>query len=545
MIYIIVVVSVKKIPILLFIFLFFTPHNSFGGLEGTSQSLDYYSDTINYNNTNIEIPLRLWRADPDIFKIIDTKIFPMVSMGNDGSFDNLGRAWIAWTIEINTLLFAAHAIIDKGRLYDFTLSSGSYDTVYWKGGQSNLFLVASTNDTTLLSWYSTEQNTIHRSLNYNSTGHQLFITQNLFQLFLFQNGTVPSLVTLVGYSLVTEKVDFIMISTIPNAALYLTGNDTLIFSNNDNSDIIPSGFSVNSLLGHVFLTPSVFDLDNNQVWWDGEILSIPEDVVELYTWGLKSSILRTSNNTMLEYDGFEWEVIKDYNDEYTIQDFSIVDIGLYLGAIPVDGSQLLTLGADEDGDGAPDTLESYFGSYPFEVDTDGDTIPDQIEIAYGLDPTVDDRKYDYDGDTMISIDEINLGTDPLLSDTDFGGALDGWEIRYDYDPFDREDDNLDLDGDGVPNSIESIWNSSPKLKDTDFDGMPDLWEITYSLDPTDPNNALEDNDGDSRNNLYEYNHGTDPLLPDKKNIFSGISLIIFISLVFTTPIALVINRKIT
>ena len=545
MICIIDVVKAEKILIIILLSLFFKPHSGFGSVDNSFQASGI-DNIATYNNSNIAIPLRLWRADPEIFKIIDSEIFPMLSMNEGGGFNNLGRAWIAWTIEINNQLFAAHAILDRGRLYDFTLSSGFYDTIYWKGAETSLFLVTSTNDTTFLTWYSTDKKPLQSSLDYNSTGHQILITQNMFQLFLYQNGTVPSIVTLEGYSLVTEIVDVAILSTIPNAALYLVKNDLLMFYSKGNSEVIPANFSINSQVGHVFLTPSIFDLVNKQVWWDGTIISIPNDVVELYTWGLKSSILRTSNNTLLEYNGFEWEVIKDYQDELTIQDFSIVDIGLYFGTIPVGGTQLLTLGDDEDGDGAPDTLESYFGSYPFKRDTDGDSIPDQVEIAYGMDPTVDDRNYDYDKDTMISIDEINLGLDPMLSDSDYGGAIDGWEFRYQYDPFDKGDDLDDSrDEDGVPNSIESIWNSSPDKKDTDSDGMPDLWEITYKLDPTDPKNAFEDNDGDSRNNLYEYNHGTDPLLPDKKNIFSGIELVVLLTLVITTPIALVINRKIT
>ncbi len=511
-------------------------------LSGSSITLNENTDNIaNYTNSFIDEPLRFWRASSE-FKILESKIFPMASLGVGGVINKLGKAWITWILELDGAKVPAYAVFDQGVIKDFVIGPGSFYEVYFQAASDNLILITSTNDTTAFTLHTYGKRPIQSSLRFNSTGHQIFFFNDGFQAFLYENGTVPTLVYVEGYALVSEETDLILQSSIPNAALYRTEEDTYVFVDNEETYILPSSFSKNSTVGHIFLTPAVFDIENKQFWINEQTFSLPDNISDIYTFGLKSSIIKTNNNSLYELGLNNWELIKKYDTEIEIEDYSIIDIGLYIGSEHKNGLQMHTFGPDEDGDFSPDTMESYYGSYPFTSDTDLDSIPDNIEIAFGLNPLYDDRNIDYDLDYMNTIDELNLGLDPKLSDYDFGGALDGWEIEYNFDPFNSTDDFLDNDNDGVPNYEESIWRSSPFSSDTDLDKIPDSWEIRYGLDPTDPSNAALDIDGDGRDNLYEYLHGTDPLIPDPKRIFSGMGYWIIFSVIVTIPITMKLKK---
>ena len=159
-------------------------------------------------------------------------------------------------------------------------------------------------------------------------------------------------------------------------------------------------------------------------------------------------------------------------------------------------------------------LFSPIASFPVSADID----PDDDNDSDG---------YDADGDGIISSDEeyTNLeeyfnNTNPNDPDTDDGGAWDGWEVYYGFDPKSSSDESDDNDGDSLVNSIEFYWDSNPFSDDTDQDGMPDGWEDTYSnrledgtgcgLDPTNGNDKFGDPDNDGSDNLREYQENTNP-----------------------------------
>ena len=150
-------------------------------------------------------------------------------------------------------------------------------------------------------------------------------------------------------------------------------------------------------------------------------------------------------------------------------------------------------------------------------------------VSADIDPDEDNDLdgYDANRDGIISSDEkyTNLeeyfnNTNPNNPDTDDGGAWDGWEIYYGFDPRNASDESDDNDGDSLSNSIEFYWDSDPFSADSDQDGMPDGWEDTYSdrevdgigcgLDPTDGSDKFGDPDGDGSDNLREYQENTDP-----------------------------------
>ena len=163
-------------------------------------------------------------------------------------------------------------------------------------------------------------------------------------------------------------------------------------------------------------------------------------------------------------------------------------------------------------------LFSPLATFPVNADIDPDEDNDQ-------------DGYDSNGDGVLSQDEkyTNLeeylnNTNPNDVDTDDGGAWDGWEVYYGFNPRDSSDESSDNDGDSLVNSIEFYWDSDPFSSDTDQDGMPDGWEDTYSdrvldgggcgLDPTDSSDKFADPDNDGSDNLREYQENTNPCDPD-------------------------------
>ena len=93
-------------------------------------------------------------------------------------------------------------------------------------------------------------------------------------------------------------------------------------------------------------------------------------------------------------------------------------------------------------------LFSPLASFPVSADID----PDDDNDSDG---------YDANGDVIISSDEqyTNLeeyfnNTNPNDPDTDDGGAWDGWEVHYGFDPKSSSDESDDNDGDSLVNSIE-------------------------------------------------------------------------------------------
>ena len=150
-----------------------------------------------------------------------------------------------------------------------------------------------------------------------------------------------------------------------------------------------------------------------------------------------------------------------------------------------------------------------------------------LPVTADIDPDEDNDSdgYDANRDGVLSEDEkyTNLeeyynNTNPNDEDTDDGGAWDGWEVYYGFNPRNASDDSLDADSDSLTNSLEFYWDSDPFSSDTDQDGMPDGWEDFYSdrlpdgcgLNPTVSSDKFGDPDGDGSDNLREYQEGTNP-----------------------------------
>ena len=76
-------------------------------------------------------------------------------------------------------------------------------------------------------------------------------------------------------------------------------------------------------------------------------------------------------------------------------------------------------GADPDGDGLCNLVESQWKTNPFKKDTDGDGMPDWWEVLYeGLNPcNPADAALDFDSDGLSNIEEYLCGTNPLIANT--------------------------------------------------------------------------------------------------------------------------------
>ena len=161
-------------------------------------------------------------------------------------------------------------------------------------------------------------------------------------------------------------------------------------------------------------------------------------------------------------------------------------------------------------------LLSPLASFPVDAsdpnDPDGDDDNDSDGYDSNRDGVLsDDEKY-------TNLEEYYNNTNPNDEDTDDGGAWDGWEVYYGFNPRNASDDSLDSDADSIANSIEFYWDSDPFDSDTDQDGMPDGWEDFYSdrvpdgcgLNPTVGSDKFGHPDGDGSDNLREYQEGTDP-----------------------------------
>ena len=145
-------------------------------------------------------------------------------------------------------------------------------------------------------------------------------------------------------------------------------------------------------------------------------------------------------------------------------------------------------------------------------DPDGDNDDDGDGYDWNRDGEISDEEM------YTNLEEYHNHTNPSDPDTDGGGAWDGWEVFWGFEPRDADDDGGDADGDSLLNVDEFIWDADPYDTDTDQDGMPDGWEHTYSnrvvggcgLDPTDASDQDGDPDEDGSDNLREYRDGTDP-----------------------------------
>lgn len=145
----------------------------------------------------------------------------------------------------------------------------------------------------------------------------------------------------------------------------------------------------------------------------------------------------------------------------------------------VDGGGSITVSADSDNDGLPDSWEEeHFGNLneTGEGDPDDDGLINRDEVAFGGDP----NNSDTDGDSLEDGAEVNEhGSNPALTDTD---------------------------GDGVTDDVEIVDGTNPSLADSDDDELADGAEKEAGTDPT-----VRDTDGDTYPDGVEVAHGSDPL----------------------------------
>ncbi len=161
-------------------------------------------------------------------------------------------------------------------------------------------------------------------------------------------------------------------------------------------------------------------------------------------------------------------------------------------------------------------LLSPLASFPVQASDPNDPDGDDDNDSDGYDSNQDGEISDEEKYT--NLEEYYNNTNPNNPDTDDGGAWDGWEIYYGFNPRNDTDDSMDNEGDMLMNSLEFYWDTDPFDSDTDQDGMPDGWEDFYSdrtldgcgLDPTDSSDKFDDPDNDGSDNLREYQEGTDP-----------------------------------
>ncbi len=117
------------------------------------------------------------------------------------------------------------------------------------------------------------------------------------------------------------------------------------------------------------------------------------------------------------------------------------------------------------------------------VDTDGDGMPDTWETFFFGDLSRDGTG-DFDGDGLSDFEEYQLTLDPTKEDTDGDGLNDGDEINtYGTDP-----GAPDTDGDGLTDGDElNTYGTEPLNRDTDNDGLSDGEEVlTFNTNPLEP-----------------------------------------------------------
>ncbi|WP_205895469.1 Ig-like domain-containing protein [Metapseudomonas otitidis] len=169
---------------------------------------------------------------------------------------------------------------------------------------------------------------------------------------------------------------------------------------------------------------------------------------------------------------------------------------------------------DSDHDGLKDIYEYAHGTSAFNEDWDGDTLLDGFEVKYGFDPLVPgEQNLDSDGDGLSNLQEQALGTNPRQPDSDEDTLTDGAEVNtHDSDPLSE-----DSDYDRVLDAEEVRHKSKPRKADSDDDAISDYDEINqYHTFPD-----LADSDDDGLSDFIElkgpYADILDPLNPKDAN----------------------------
>jgi hypothetical protein len=164
----------------------------------------------------------------------------------------------------------------------------------------------------------------------------------------------------------------------------------------------------------------------------------------------------------------------------------------------------ITRATDSDADGAPDHLEPFAGSYPFDADdpvasgaadTDGDRVSDALEVVLarlGATPPIA-ADTDSDGDGAPDGFEVETAAHPVDGDVPVGG---GAGAAFDVDAA------TGANGDGISDALEllliQIGCRAPlgASNDVDLDGLPDYFEVRSGTRVLDANSPLANGGAD-------------------------------------------------
>ncbi|HLD65651.1 MAG TPA: Ig-like domain-containing protein [Pseudomonas sp.] len=166
---------------------------------------------------------------------------------------------------------------------------------------------------------------------------------------------------------------------------------------------------------------------------------------------------------------------------------------------------------DSDQDGLKDIYEYANGTSAFQSDRDGDGLLDGFEVKYGFNPKVAGEQFlNNDGDDLNNLREQELGTHPRQTDSDADSLSDSAEVDlHNSDPL-----NEDTDYDRVLDNLEVLHKADPRKADTDGDGVGDYEEINTYLTKPD----LADTDGDGLSDFIETKGPYEDILDPKNKL---------------------------
>ncbi len=485
----------------------------------------------------------LWVADPSFYEVVQTQVFPLPDLTNNDilSFD---RTMVAWNVRLQNQIIPMYVIIDGGEISDVTVFDPFFN-IYWQNFASEVLLVGTTQNTTLVKWISPDHITFTIEIpGITENQSASFNTQiNGWDVF-FQNSTGSYLMTWDGFTSDIIEVRYIVIDSWQIFKLIkdLSDNGTYVLWGENRiavpfSSIELKMFSLGILQDFPFLDLAIYNSLSNSYFKieDKQIFNLPfANVTSIHRNIFPSSYFMVDSTSVFTYDGANW-----------IDLFELSEIPSAIGSLTptitivtvvTSGVWFRYIGSDFDGDYLPDEIELAFASSPLSQDTEGDGMSDLFEYAYSLNPNGDDSALDPDNDGLTNLQEMQLGLDPKRDDTDWGGAMDGWEYSHGFDPLNRLDDLEDYDADGLPNYLENLAGTDPKSSDTDLDGLPDSWEYFNTLDPLNPRDADKDFDLDGLTNREEYRTGHHPFVPDNPFPIARYILMYFLTMIPTIVI---------
>ena len=498
-------------------------------------------------NTSKRDVVPLWKADSFFYSIEDVDIFPIIeSDGNNFFFE---KAYVTWITSFENQRIPMFAIIDKGFPGKITSIQNSLSH-YWQSFGSELLFIGTTQDTTFFEWFSTghpQTSAVISGITYNHSAY--FDTNENGWVIYFENITASYFAKWDGFSISIVKTNEDIIDSWQFFRLvYDTSSNTSYLDDGVSQTLLPFNLSSSLKLAPIgivdqypYIDMAVVNMKTNSYFYRNKTNPIPFKIAQLFKNTFPSATLLDNNGFSYLFNGTAW--IPDI--EFSIFPLALGSVTFLtkISVVPFFPLGYQFIGSDIDNDSLPDEIELYIGSSSISSDTDGDLMDDFFEVAYGLDPTKSDSNFDVDGDGLTNYDEYLEGLDPQLADTDWGGALDGWELRYSFDPHNKTDDLMDSDADGLSNYLENKIGTNPLIKDSDSDGIPDGWEYYNSLDPLSKDEKM-DPDADGINNLEEYYSNHHPFVPDNPFPISKILLILIsITIVCTIP-SFLLTKKI-